>query len=304
VIDEAAQASRLVYNDYCVSTLAKHAFALRGGEGRVALVVRGCDSRGINRMIADNQLTRDELYLLGVSCQGMKNRATDGMLARCIACLHTDPVVFDEMLDRPSAGVSRPDAPTGADAANAPAAADAASTAAAADAPPAAASADAASADAASVDAALIASPISADAAQERFAAVKAVEAQDRGERKTRFDAAFARCIRCYACRNVCPVCTCRECFVDQQRVGWQGKQGSLAENRSFNLTRVFHVGDRCVECGECERACPMELPLMELNRKFIKDLTELFAADEEGLAAEPGNTLGRYDVADVEEFM
>jgi ferredoxin len=271
-VRDAARAGTIVVNEHCVNTLATYVLAEKdalaaaaskiaasepGTDGaetsqRIAVCVRGCDSRGINRMIADKQVTRDEVYLLGIPCRGVKDRATGEMLASCMACAHPNPVVYDELLD------------------------------------------EAVTPDPAIMEA----------VTQERFSEVEAVEALGREERRAHFDDAFSRCIRCYACREVCPVCTCRECFVDQQRTGWQGKQNNLSENRFYNLTRVFHIGDRCIECGECARVCPMGLPLMELNRKFIKDLTVLFAAGEEGLTDELDNVLGRYDVGDVEEFM
>ncbi|MDR2108085.1 MAG: 4Fe-4S dicluster domain-containing protein [Coriobacteriales bacterium] len=250
-ISEPAQADEIVFNDYCINILAKYAFTEQGA-GRVAVAVRGCEARGINRMLADNQIKREQLFLLGIPCGGMKERLSGETLDRCKSCTHPNPVVYDEMLGEEPEGAFET----------------------------------------------IVASQTA------RFAEVEAVEAMRREQRREHFDEAFSRCIRCYACREVCPVCTCRECFVDQQRAGWQGKQNNLNENRFYNLTRVFHIADRCVECGECARACPMELPLMEVNRKMIKDLNTLFAAGEEGLTSELDNALGRYDTGDVEEFM
>lgn len=127
-----------------------------------------------------------------------------------------------------------------------------------------------------------------------------------REDRKKYFDDAFTRCIRCYACRDVCPCCTCRECFTDQRREGWLGKQGNLNENRFYGLTRVMHIGDRCIECGECERVCPMDLPLMAINRKVVRDMNDLFGEFEAGMETEEPKevALGTYKLDDVEEFM
>ena len=62
---------------------------------------------------------------------------------------------------------------------------------------------------------------------------------------------------RCYACRNVCPACNCRECIFDRSQSGWCGKQMNRSENMFFAITRAMHVAGRCIECGECERVCP-----------------------------------------------
>ncbi|MCL1879763.1 MAG: 4Fe-4S binding protein [Actinomycetia bacterium] len=248
-ITQADQAEGLVYSEYCQNTLGKYAITelseLVADQGKLAICVRGCESRGINRMLKDNQIERDRLYLLGIPCSGMKNRQSGELLSKCMNCSHKNPVIYDELLGE-TVAEGEPD----------------------------------------------------------RFGAVCALEECDRASREQYFDAAFDRCIRCYACREVCPVCTCRECFVDQHEVGWQGKQGNTTENRFYSLTRAFHISDRCVECGECERACPMGLPLMVLNRKLVKDLDDLFQAGEAGLDAVAVNSLGTYDVADVEEFM
>lgn len=245
----AAEAAQIVFNEYCVNTLAKYVLNEKAA-GKIAVCVRGCDARAINRMIADNQLKREEVYLLGIPCPGMKDRLTNELLEKCLLCTHKNPPVYDELLGE------------------------------------------------------LVAEDEEDQAIQRRFASIEALEAQSRKERLEHFNTIYNSCIRCYACREVCPVCTCRECFVDQLRAGWQGKQNNLNENRYYNLVRVFHIGDRCIECGECARACPMDLPLMEINRKWIKDLDTLFATGEAGLTDELDNALGRYDLSDLEEFM
>lgn len=139
---------------------------------------------------------------------------------------------------------------------------------------------------------------------EDRYGQATLVESLDREARQNFFNMAYEKCIRCYACRDVCPCCTCRTCFVDQRRVGWQGKQNNLTENRFYGLIRSFHISDRCIECGECERACPMDLPLMALNRELVKDMNELFGEYESGMTTENPDALRNYKTSDLEEFM
>ncbi len=138
----------------------------------------------------------------------------------------------------------------------------------------------------------------------DRFEDVNRIEAMSSDERYDYWTDVFSRCIRCKACRDVCPCCTCRECFTDQPTMGWQSKETSLAEAQNYGITRMFHVGERCIECGACERVCPVDLPLMQLNRKVIKDAQEIFGEYVAGIDDCTPHPLDTYLLDDVEEFM
>lgn len=99
-------------------------------------------------------------------------------------------------------------------------------------------------------------------------------------------------CIRCHACRRVCPLCYCDECIVDPEELAispdttadekarrprWLGKIVNTPENAFYHLVRIMHHAGRCIECGECERACPMDIPLMKLERSLIREVEDLF---------------------------
>ena len=128
----------------------------------------------------------------------------------------------------------------------------------------------------------------------------------------------FAKCIRCSACRNVCPSCYCKECTVDSadlvitpqtrsfekaNKMPWLEKNVDLAENLFFHLTRMMHMAGRCINCGECERACPMNIPLSLLTKKLEKDVKEMFDY-EAGLDIEAKPLLSIFEEDDPGDFI
>jgi len=87
----------------------------------------------------------------------------------------------------------------------------------------------------------------------------------------------FARCVRCYACRQVCPMCYCSRCIVEKNQPQWIETSAHERGNLSWNITRAFHLAGRCVLCGACERACPVGIPLMKLNRTLAREVYASF---------------------------
>lgn len=87
----------------------------------------------------------------------------------------------------------------------------------------------------------------------------------------------FAKCIKCYACRQVCPFCYCQRCIVDKNLPSWIDPSPHPKGNFAWNMIRAFHLSGRCIECEECERACPVNIPLMLLNRKIEKEILNQF---------------------------
>jgi len=65
-------------------------------------------------------------------------------------------------------------------------------------------------------------------------------------------------------------------------------------------------MAGRCVECGECERVCPVNIPLMLVNRKLIKDVNEFFGPYEAGMEYVEGRKppLSVYRENDPDDFL
>lgn len=105
-------------------------------------------------------------------------------------------------------------------------------------------------------------------------------------ERRAFWSEQFSRCIRCHACRQVCPGCYCSECFVDQLDPTWVGIRKNPADNEVWNTVRAFHLAGRCTSCNECERACPVNIPLSLLNRKLSGEVRDMFDF-QSGMSAE-----------------
>lgn len=112
----------------------------------------------------------------------------------------------------------------------------------------------------------------------------------------------FSRCIRCYACRQVCPICHCKRCLAEKNQPQWIDTSLHPRGNLSWNLVRAFHMVGRCVECGECERACPMNIPLHQLSRG-IRELVRDGFQFVPGKDTETVPPLGDYREDDKEDF-
>ena len=138
-----------------------------------------------------------------------------------------------------------------------------------------------------------------ADCGESRMDGVRRLEAMTPEERFHFWQGELSRCIRCNACRNVCPACSCEKCVFDNPASGVENKAAANSfEENLFHIIRAFHVAGRCTDCGECSRVCPQHIPLHLLNRKLISDMNALYGPYQAGadLESKPPMTDFRYD--------
>lgn len=121
---------------------------------------------------------------------------------------------------------------------------------------------------------------------------VRDVEQYDQPERFSHWMYEFEKCIKCYGCRNICPVCFCRECSLEHKEL--IGTGALPPEIPIFHLVRAVHMAGRCIDCGLCEDACPADIPLRLLYRKVNETVVNVFDY-ETGTSADqsPFNVLG-----------
>jgi formate dehydrogenase subunit beta len=113
----------------------------------------------------------------------------------------------------------------------------------------------------------------------------------------------LSRCIRCMACRQVCPFCYCEQCLCDKNRPQAVETSPRPAANMGWHIVRAMHLAGRCAGCAECERACPMDIPLNLLNRKMAQELKELYG-HEAGLTPKEKGPLAEYKDTDDQSFI
>lgn len=113
----------------------------------------------------------------------------------------------------------------------------------------------------------------------------------------------LSRCIRCYACRNSCPSCYCQECFVDSNQPKWLEKGQNIEDIFFYHIVRAYHMAGRCVDCGSCQNACPMDINILKLTRKLNKDVKNLYDY-ECGLDPDNPPALSTFEQDDYNEFI
>ena len=276
LINHPDKADLLHWDSHCGLNLCNY---LTRRTDRIGIVANGCNSRNIVTHIVENQIKREQLYIVGIPCTGMiDHRAVMGAVGNkeilevvegegtfkvvgndfeetfqtsdylrnnCALCLHRNPVEYDEM----------------------------------------------------------VADPVDEQQGVEPFGEVTEIENKSSQERWEYFTELVDPCIRCYACRNACPLCYCPTCFVDESKPQWVGKSIDPTDTMTFHFLRAYHCAGRCTDCGACERVCPVGIPVRQFTSKLNKDTLALFEW-EAGLSLDMRPPLDVYRVDDYNDFV
>lgn len=275
----SADADRFVWDGNCGSNLANY---VTGRQETIGIVAKGCDARNLAVHIVENKIRRDQLYIIGVPCMGMTDRH------KLTAAVPGEIESVDEDESGKSVTVSGDGFSETFDRAEMlqencmlcthrnPVLFD---------------------------EMIADAVPEQTDEDIDRYGAVRKVEEMNPEEKWVYFDDLLSDCIRCYACRNACPLCYCPTCFVDESKPQWVGKSIDPTDIRIFHFLRAYHCAGRCTDCGACVRSCPMGINVRALTKKLEKDCLEYFGW-EAGLTTERRPPLDTYKPDDPEQFI
>lgn len=98
----------------------------------------------------------------------------------------------------------------------------------------------------------------------------------------------FDRCISCHACRYVCPICYCKDCFFESPAFSYyphslrrrlEKRAGGLRlplDRLLFHLGRLTHMGASCVACGMCEDVCVAGIPVSQIFKTVGGDIQQM----------------------------
>lgn len=268
---------RLAIDPFIVNNLSVFLTEL---SGRVGIVAKGCDSRSIVSLIQDNKVAREKLVIIGIPCPGLidlkkverlvgqdrdeiNNIAREGDRIIVTTDSQEKSLSIIETLFDNCLGCEMP-TPQEYDI--------------------------------------LLGEPRKAAPDSAARKSIETLEEIPPEQRWQFWRSHFDRCIRCYACRNVCPACYCKRCFVEESEPPWIMPGPSWQDNLIFQLVRNIHVAGRCTDCGECERVCPVNIPLRSLTKKMYEIVDELFRF-KAGMDKEAAPLLTAYELEEASDI-
>ena len=266
-----------VFGDFSGANFSKYLVEETRKDGKILVFLKPCDTYSFNQLLTEHRFDREKVYAVGVSCDGMldinkiKALAGDGILG---AASEGDTVKVETLYDGEKT-LAKKDVL-------------------------AERCVNCKSKKHVAYDELIGEDGDVLDSA--RFDEVAKLEAMTPDERFAFWQGELSRCIRCNACRDICPACTCEKCVFDNPVSGVENKAITDSfEEKMFHIIRAFHVAGRCTDCGECSRVCPQHIPLHLLNRKFIKDINELYGEYQAGEFVGSRAPLVDYTTEDLE---
>ena len=267
-----------VWNDFCGANFSKYLVSETGkSENKILVFLKPCDTYSFNQLLTEHRFDREKVYAVGVGCNGMLDVAKLRSSAEGILRVNTedpDKVAVETLydgtvtLDRAELLPDR--------------------------------CVNCKSRKHVAYDELLGSDGEVLDS--HRFDEVEQIERMTPDERYAFWQGELSRCIRCNACRDVCPACTCEKCVFDNPQSGVENKAPATSfEEQMFHIIRAFHVAGRCTDCGECSRVCPQHIPLHLLNRKFIKDIDNFYGDYQAGAEVGSRAPIVNYRTDDLE---
>ncbi|HPI92724.1 MAG TPA: 4Fe-4S dicluster domain-containing protein [Deltaproteobacteria bacterium] len=292
-ITDPAEADRLVFDATCTQNLAKFAHDILSAHREaqkkvkpedkkkkvVGIVARGCTSRSLVIHLQEKQYARDDVVILGVPCSGYidgrKLSAAVGGEEVLEGAVSGDSLTVKISTGEKKVALSDVYADNCITCRfNNPVISDV-----------------------------MTGDPAPAKSADKEYEKVEAFEKLSIEERWAYFTKEMAKCIRCYACRNTCPSCYCKVCFVEQSMPQFVGLSAEKTDTQVFQLLRTYHMVGRCVDCGSCVSVCPMGVDLRNFLKKLDKDALELFE-HRAGASMDDVPPLSTYKENDKEDFI
>ncbi len=270
--------NNFVWNDFCGANLSKYLVAkTRKAEGKILVFLKPCDTYSFNQLLTEHRFDREKVYAVGVPCNGMADiRKIKDLCGEGIASITCDgdglsvETLYDGNKTLALADVL------------------------------AERCISCKSKKHVAFDELL--GETGEVTESNRFDEVARLEKMSADERFDFWQNELSRCIRCNACRDVCPACTCEKCVFDNPASGVENKAAANSfEEKLFHVIRAFHVAGRCTDCGECSRVCPQQIPLHLLNRKFIRDIDSFYGEYQAGAEVGSRAPLVNYTEDDLE---